>query len=81
MSTIIISREKIKKEGGVVILPLKEYQELCERAVPIYYLKGRAAKRLDKLVGDGLREHKAGKTINAPSLKNALNIYVKGREH
>jgi len=32
---------------------LKEYQKLCERAVPTYYLKGKEAKKLDKLVEEG----------------------------
>ena len=36
-NTIIISRKNIQKEKGIVILPLKEYQKLYERAVPTYY--------------------------------------------
>jgi len=68
MNTITIPKVKIEKEGGVVILPLKEYQKLCEMAVPTYYLKGKAAKNLDKLVEKGLKEYRAGKCKTIKSL-------------
>ena len=55
MVTITIPKNLIKDEGGVVILPLKEYQKLCEMAAPTYYLKGKAAKDLDKLVEGGVK--------------------------
>jgi len=74
-NSITIPREKVSASGGMVILPLKEYQRLCERAVPTYYLKGKAAEKLDKLVGEGLREYRQGKTIEADSLKDALRVY------
>jgi len=77
MNTITISKEKIEKQGGVIILPLKEYQKLCERAAPIYYLKGKEAERLDRLVEEGLREYERGETISAPSLRDALKLYGK----
>jgi hypothetical protein len=75
MNTIIISKKKIEKQGGVMILSLKEYQKLCERAAPTFYLKGKEAEKLDKLVEEGLREYEKGKTIKAFSLKEALKIY------
>ncbi|GEM_PF-1284145 len=62
MNTITIHKEKIREEGGLVILPLKEYQKLCEMAVQTYYLKGKAAEKLDKLVEKGLKEYREGKT-------------------
>jgi hypothetical protein len=74
-NSIIISKKDIQKEGGVVILSLREYKKLCERAVPTYYLKGKEAEKLDKLVKEGLKEYKEGRTISAPSLKEALKIY------
>jgi len=74
-NSITISKEKIRQEGGMVILPLKEYQKLYKRAVPTYYLKGREAEKLDRLVEEGLREYKEGKTVEADSLKDALRIY------
>ena len=68
MTTVSISKAKVKKEGGVVVLSLKEYQKLYERAVPTHYLKGKAAQRLDKLVEQGLRDYQAGKTRVIKSL-------------
>ncbi len=65
---ITISKEKIIKERGLVILPLKEYQKLCESAVPTYYLKGKEAEKLDRLVEEGLREQVLGKTRRIKSL-------------
>lgn len=55
------------REKGVVILPIAEYRRLQERAVPEYFLVGKAARDLDKLVEEGLREYKAGKcrTLNS----------------
>jgi len=68
MNTVIISKEKIKKEGGVVVLSLEEYRKLSEQAVPTYYLKGKAAKKLDKIVEQGLKDYRAGKTRTLKSL-------------
>ena len=62
MTTITISQSKIQQQKGVVILPLKEYKKLLEQAVPTYYLKGKEAKKLDRLVSEGLREYREGKT-------------------
>jgi len=70
MTTISISKQKIEKQKGIVILPLKEYQKLCERAVPIYYLVGKEAKELDKLVEEGLKSHRLGKTKKIKSLRD-----------
>ncbi len=75
MATVTIDREKVEKQGGVVILSLKEYQELCERAVPIYYLKGKKAEKLDRLVEEGLKEYERGETIEAASIREALKVY------
>jgi hypothetical protein len=74
-NSIIISKEEIQKKGGVVILSLREYKKLCERAMPTYYLKGKEAEELDKLVEKGLRDYQEGRTISASSLKEALKIY------
>lgn len=61
MATITVSKVKVQKEGGMVILSLKEYRKLLEQAVPTYYLKGKEAEALDKLVKEGLREYRSGK--------------------
>jgi len=77
---IIISKEEIKKKGGVVILSMREYRKLCERAVPTYYLKRKEAEKLDQLVEEGLKEYQEGRTISAPSLKEALKIYERRKK-
>jgi len=68
MSQIAVQKSKIEKQKGVVILPIKEYQKLLEQRVPTYYLTGKAAKDLDKLVEEGLREYKSGRTRKIKSL-------------
>jgi len=79
-NSITISKRAVRREGGMVILPLKEYQELRERAVPTYYLRGKEAEELDKLVEEGLKEYERGETIEAPSLREALKIYEQRKD-
>ncbi len=52
----------------MVVLGLKKYKKLEERAVPNYYLTGKKAEELDNLVEEGLKEHKAGRTRRIKSL-------------
>lgn len=66
LTTIRISQPAFKK--GVVVLPLAEYRDLQARAVPTYYLIGKKALALDRLVEEGLAEHRAGKTRKIKSL-------------
>ena len=54
--------KKLIKDDDIVIIPRKEYEEMMASMIPSVYLKGRAAKRLDKLMEDGLREYREGKT-------------------
>ena len=70
MSNITLQKSKIKEEKGMVVLPVEEYRKLLMRAVPTYYLTGKAAVRLDKLVKEGLREYRAGKTRKIKSLSD-----------
>lgn len=77
MNTITIQKEKIEKEGGLVILPIEEYEKLKENTVPTYYLQGKEAQNLDKLVENGLKEYHAGKSIRAQSIDEALKIHGK----
>ena len=73
---ITLSKKTILKQNGMVILPLQEYKRLCEDAAIItYHLRGKEAKKLDNLVRNGIAEYKAGKTIKANSLDEALKIY------
>ena len=75
--SITISRDSVKKAGGFVILPIKQYERLREQVIPTYYLTGKKAKDLDKLVEDGLKEYEKGETISASSMGEALEIYGK----
>lgn len=43
---------------------------------PTYQLHGKAAERLDMRVREGMREYRAGKTITASSVDEALRIYA-----
>lgn len=65
---ITISRQRVERAGGVVVLPLKEYQRLLASVVPAYHLKGKAATKLDRLVESGLQEFRKGKTRAIHSL-------------
>lgn len=62
MNTINISKNKVKEEGGLVILPIKEYERLQASAVPIFYVKGKNASKIDSLAKKGLKSYRAGKT-------------------
>ena len=77
MANITIAKSKVKKESGVVVLPIKEYQRLLMAAVPTFYLSGKEAEDIDNLVEYGLREHRAGRTNTAPSISAAVRKYRK----
>lgn len=68
MAVVAEVKKRIKKEGGVVILSLEEYRKLSRRAVPTYYLTGKEAEDLDKLVEEGLKDYREGKTRVIKSL-------------
>ena len=77
MATITLRSDAVTRQKGVVVLPVKEYQRLLVASVPTYYLKGKAARDLDMLVEEGLREHRMGLTTRASSLSEALAIHKK----
>lgn len=77
MNAITISKARVAKEKGVVVLPMKEYERLARAAVPEIYLTGKAAEDLDKLVEEGLREYAAGRTHTAKSLSDAVRQHRK----
>ena len=68
MANVTINKTKIEKQKGVVILPIRDYLELLKDAAPTIQLSGAAARQLDRLVEEGLKEHKAGKTKTIKSL-------------
>lgn len=67
-NSIIISKDAIQRIGGMVILSLGEYEKLRQNTAPVYQLIGREAEELEKLVKDGLEEHRAGKCRAIKSL-------------
>jgi len=52
----------------MVVLPIEEYKKLLLRAVPTFYLSGKAAERIDRLVKDGFTDLKRGKVKRIKSL-------------
>jgi hypothetical protein len=70
MTTATLQRLKksAAKARGSVTLSAKTYRELLDAAIPTYYLTGKAATDLDKLVEEGLREYAEGKTRTIRSL-------------
>lgn len=67
-ATLLKLKKTAAKRKGDVVLPAKVYRQLLDAAVPTYYLTGKAATDLDKLVEEGLREHAEGKTRTLRSL-------------
>ena len=76
MAAITISKNLIKNDD-LVIIPRKEYESMKAQMAPTFYLKGKEAGKLDKMIESGLREYKRGETISANSLREALKLYGK----
>ena len=72
MTTAQLLKAALEKKRSVVVLPIDEYNRLLAASSPTYYLKGKAALRLDKLVEKSMREYYEGKTIKANSLGEAV---------
>ena len=68
MTTAQLLKAALQKKKSVVVLPIAEYQRLVAASVPTYYLKGKAALRLDRLVERSLKEYREGKTRRIKSL-------------
>ena len=66
MTTITIPK-KITKGEELIVIPRKEYEKMKTQISPVFYLKGKGAKRLDKRVNEGLREYYKGKTESLES--------------
>lgn len=73
-ATLIKLKKTAAESRCPVTLPAKIYRQLLDAAIPTYYLTGKAATDLDKLVEEGLREYAEGKTITASSISDALAI-------
>ena len=61
MSTITILKNLIKNDD-LIIIPRKEYENMKARMSPIFLLKGKRAKNLDKRVGEAIKEYNKGET-------------------
>lgn len=79
MTTVVLKKSNVEKQKGVVVLPIKEYERLLARTIPTYYLAGKEAERADVLVERGMQEYRAGKTIEARSVREALRRYRNAR--
>lgn len=66
--TITLSKQAVRQKGGMVVLTIEEYRKLLRGVTPTYYLKGKAASNLDRLVNKALGEYKTGKTKLISSL-------------
>ncbi|MFA5744894.1 MAG: hypothetical protein WC887_01640 [Candidatus Paceibacterota bacterium] len=73
-ATLLKLKKAASKSRGSVTLPVKTYRQLLDAAIPTYYLTGKAATDLDKLVEEGLHDHAEGRTITASSISEALAI-------
>lgn len=67
MATITIPKKLIKAQDDLVVIPRGEYEQMRSQMIPAYYLTGKAARKLDKWVNDGLKEYRAGKTESLES--------------
>lgn len=61
METITIPKHIIKNDD-LVLMPRREYEKMKAQMTPTVFLKGKAAKRLDRRVEQGLRDYREGKT-------------------
>ena len=61
MATITIPKN-ITGSEELVVIPRKEFDWMKSQMIPAIYLKGNAAKKLDKRVEKGLRDYQTGKT-------------------
>ena len=67
MKTITIPK-KLDKEEDLVVIPRQEYEKMKAQGIPTFYLKGKAAEKLDLRVTQALKEYRAGKTREIKSL-------------
>ncbi len=61
MATLTISKNLIQNDD-LIILPRKEYESMKARMFPVFKLKGKNAKNLDKRVGESVKEYEKGET-------------------
>ncbi len=62
MQTTVTIPKSMTGSEDLIVLPLREYEELQSRVLPLITLKGKAASRVDRRVRAGLRDAHEGKT-------------------
>lgn len=67
MATITIPK-RITGREELVVIPRKELERMKALMVPVVYVRGKAARRLDQRVAQGLRAYRLGKTKRIRSL-------------
>lgn len=65
---IITIPKKITGKEELVIISRKELERMKAQMMPVTYLKGKAARKLDQRVERGLKEYREGKTRKISSL-------------
>ena len=67
---------KLIRGDDLVVLPRKEYEKMKAQMTPVFFLKGKSAKRLDRRVSETLKEYHKGKTESLESfLKKEYNHF------
>lgn len=72
LKNILTIPKSVTGNEELVVMPLKQYEQIMANTTPFFYLKGKEARFLDNRVKKGLREHKEKKTIKSDSLTEAL---------
>lgn len=72
MTIAILKKADIPTNDDLVVIPRREYESLKASQIPVVFLKGKAAQRLDRRVAAALREYKAGKLKPIQSLRELL---------
>jgi len=71
MTTMTIPKS-IFQNDDLVIMPRRHYDLIMANMVPTYYLKGKAARRLDRRVAQAMKEYRTGKLRPIASLREII---------
>ena len=71
MTIAILKKSQIRNDD-VVLIPRREYDILKENQIPVVFLKGKSARKLDRRVNASLREYRQGKTKILHSLRDLM---------
>ena len=77
-STITIPRNLLSEKEGIVLLRKKTYDQLLSKLFKqeMALKKLKEEMKVNKIIAQGEKELKQGKTIIAPSSKSALKKYL-----